>query len=202
MASTVETKALAALTKGGDGGNRKVATLIGNASSPDTTLNLSSNGYVRRTGANAYTADARGQLLATNVNDDANSGNVGQYVESVIDGGSAVSLTSTTPKNVTSISLTAGDWDVEGLIAFLPALGTTVTDVTAATSTTSATLPAGEHRTSMQWASFSPGGDIAIPICTTRLSLSSTTTVYLVARAGFGASTLSAYGKIRARRVR
>ncbi len=40
------------------------------------------------------------------------------------------------------------------------------------------------------------------PIGMTRISVASTTTIYLVGRAAFGVSTLTGYGYIGARRVR
>src|SRR4029077_4886616 len=52
------------------------------------------------------------QLLGTATNDNATAGNVGEYIESVIPAGAAIAITSATNTNLTSISLTAGDWDV------------------------------------------------------------------------------------------
>jgi hypothetical protein len=44
---------------------------------------------------------------------DAPAGSVGQYVSSLVASGAAVSLVSGTPKTMTSISLTAGDWGLD-----------------------------------------------------------------------------------------
>src|SRR5437588_39828 len=52
---------------------------------------------------------------------------LGDYVESVVPSGSAVPLVTVTPKTVTSIVLPAGDWDVNGLIYYLPAVTTSMT---------------------------------------------------------------------------
>ncbi len=57
--------------------------------------------------------------LGTTTNDNAANGDVGEYVEaSVTSGSGGISLTTGNAKTVTSISLTAGDWDVTSLISF------------------------------------------------------------------------------------
>ncbi len=150
---------------------------------------------IDRTGGTAITG--------TNTNDDAAAGRVGEYIESVIASGSAVGLTSGASANVTSISLTAGDWDVSGNVIFLTAAGTSVTQVQGSISSTSATSDV----TSLQkiaMAAFVPGAvsGFACTPNTVRKSLASTTTIYLVANSVFTISTNSAYGVISARRVR
>lgn len=147
-------------------------------------------------------------IEGTNTNDNATSGNVGEYVSSSILVGSAVSLTSTVAANVTSISLTAGDWDVWGQMVFDTTATTDFTALRAATSRTSATLaPQGDDtqgRSNYVKAAGATGfnGDNAFPVPLARMSLSATTTVYLVALCDFSSSTLAAYGYIAARRVR
>lgn len=133
------------------------------------------------------------------------AGNVGEVVSSLVASGSAVSLTTATPANITSISLTAGDWDVQ---ANVNVLGASTTTAAAALqqvgiSTTSATLPTDGSQVI-----------VAVPVATTtsfntgasiprvRINVSITTTVYLVAEATFTAGTVTAYGGITARRVR
>jgi hypothetical protein len=51
-------------------------------------------------------------------------------------------LTTNTSVNVTSISLTAGDWDVEGSVGFIPNASTVLVTVIGGIGTTSATFPA------------------------------------------------------------
>ncbi len=148
------------------------------------------------------------QLLGTTTADSATAGNVGEYIESVIASGSAVNLTTATPANVTSIVLTAGDWDVELGVNFIGGATTVITNAGASVSTSSATLDlANGHTVS------SPGSAGALNATnylnsTFSLSLSSRrfstagTTVYLVVQSSFTTSTLSAYGILRARRVR
>lgn len=161
---------------------------------------LGTNNVLRATAAGGTA------ILGTTTNDNAATGYVGEYVNSTVAAGSAVSLTTDTTTNVTSISLTAGDWTIEQLVvSFAHATSTTVSYQTAAASSTSATLPTeGDFATRSFPAGTvigtSPAGTVVFP--GQRFSLSSTTTIYLVARAGFGVSTMTAYGKISARRVR
>ena len=96
---------------------------------------------------------ANKSLVGTTTNDSAAAGHVGEYIQSVIVSGSAVALTSTTPANLTSISLTAGDWVVDAVFQFTGNAATTVTYLIGSISTTSATLDntagaaAGRRRT-------------------------------------------------------
>jgi hypothetical protein len=145
-------------------------------------------------------------LSGTNTNDSAAAGYVGEYIESSIALASAVSLTSGAASNVTSISLTAGDWDVSADVTYSPAATTNFTLAWHSISNTSATqdsttggayniyrFPAGN----VPVAGFNTAG-----VGPVRKLLSGTTTVYLVAQATFTISTMAAFGILRARRVR
>lgn len=135
----------------------------------------------------------------------APAGAVGEYVLTTVAVGSAVALTTATPANVGSVSLTAGDWTLEGNINFTAASATVangslwvgsinVTSATISTDGAEVQLNPGASTTT----SFKDG--VSIP--QKRVSLTATTTIYLVAEATFTAGTVGAYGKISARRVR
>jgi lysophospholipase L1-like esterase len=143
-------------------------------------------------------------IVGTATNDNANAGSVGEFISSTVLIGSAVALTNATTANVTSISLTAGDWDVTGNVWTNPAGSTTQSLFAAAISTTSATFPtapASGGSIQLPYAAAT-GTAIGGPVGRTRLSLSGTTTVFLVVNVNFAASTNSAFGFIGARRVR
>lgn len=144
-------------------------------------------------------------IPGTTTNDNATSGNIGEYSESALTSASPVSLTTDTAANIVNISLTAGDWDVTGVAGFTGASSTTVNYMRGSISATSNTL-GGENARSVQIPAgatiFSTTGAITIALVTLRASLSATTTYYLVSQAGFGVSTMSGFGQIRARRVR
>jgi len=140
-------------------------------------------------------------IIGTSTNDNASSGNIGEFVSSSISVGSAVSLTTATAANVTSISLTAGDWDVSGMVSFNETTST-VTARTAGISSTSATLPTdgSEGYCGVQSNLTSEINSITLPV--KRISIASTTTIYLVCKATFSAGTCGGFGTISARRVR
>lgn len=150
------------------------------------------------------TSIGKGQYLGTSTNDNATAGNIGEVISSSIPAGSAVSLTTGVQANVTSISLTAGDWDIWANVAFLPAASTVTTVWASAVSTTSATIPVGPNGGAFtQYTGFSiTGGSYFTPVGMLRISLASTTTVFLVAQANFTVSTETVYGFLGARRAR
>jgi len=140
-------------------------------------------------------------LRGTVTNDNATAGSVGEYVSSNIAIGSAVTLTSNTSVNVTSISLTAGDWDVSGVVFTNPGGTTTQSNLYASISTTTNTLSGTPNESVAPFAS--PAGQpIGLTTPVVRVSIAATTTIYLVTQSAFAVSTNAAYGQIRARRVR
>lgn len=148
----------------------------------------------------------RAAMKGTTANDNANSGYIGEYIESKVTSANAVGASGDQAWfNVTSISLTAGDWDVTGQIIFTingatyKAVGSAVA-VSAFSGNTTTDHIAGDN--TMPWgtnptAGFDQGG-----VVSHRFSLAATTTIYLKAWTGFSAGTPKAYGKIMARRMR
>jgi hypothetical protein len=135
-------------------------------------------------------------IVGTTTNNSASAGYVGEYISSQILFASATSLTTATAKNVTSISLTAGDWDVAGQVSILASVATQA--VSCGISTTSATL--GDFSVYSNIGATTTSFSAVMP--TQRISISGTTTVYLVAVASFVSGTATACGFIGARRVR
>lgn len=140
-------------------------------------------------------------ISGTTTNDNATAGNIGEYIESNITSGSAVSLTTATPADVTSISLTAGDWDVEGTVGFT-ITGATTENFRSGSNTTSATFGGDNTYTYVPIIAAAFTNELRGLIPTRRYSLSGTTTIYLIGQANFSAGSVDAYGLIRARRVR
>lgn len=159
------------------------------------------SGVYALTGANSLLWLPSYLLLGTTTIGDASAGYMGEEIQTLVASGSAVSLTTATAANVANVSLTAGDWDVEGNVNL--ALGSaTVTAESAGISLTSATLPTdgSEVYSAVQLIVTSENDSITIP--RKRVNVSTTTTVYLVAKATFSAGTVAAFGAITARRVR
>ena len=171
---------------------------------PDATGTLLMTGQAISTVPSIAFSSTTG-VVGTTTNDSAAAGSVGELISSTIASGSAGAQTSTVSRDVTSISLTAGDWDVWGTVGTVPAAGTTTSRVNVSISTTSVTQPApAASGGTLATYNTAGGATIAniVPSGTTRISISGTTTVYLVANVTFAISTLSTYGYIAARRMR
>ena len=156
--------------------------------------------------------DPNGALLGTPGTAVANAGSVGEIITATVASGSATALTTATPKTVTSISVTPGDWDIWGVVDFT---------ATGATVAAGALWEAGLSLTTNTFASQAGGSGLGtdpntVPFMgaitttafvmsaepATTLLISATTTLFLVAEATFTAGTVSAYGSIFARRRR
>ena len=155
--------------------------------------------------ATVFTTFAKEHYLkGTDTNDAAAAGYIGEYVEGTLASGSATSLTTNTYKTVTSISLTAGDWDVTAHAGFSAGATTVVAaeavSISLVDNTVDATL--GQFTQEVYGSSFVPVLFTYTDVGPTRLSLNATTTVYMVVRGDFSVSTLAGFGIIHARRVR
>ena len=138
------------------------------------------------------------RLLGTTTNDSAVAGYTGEFISSQILQASAVNIPNATDTNVTSISVSAGDFDIWGNTTLI-ASGGSFTSVGSWISVTSATTPDISLYNSFQAAAFTIIG-LNAPFV--RISVPSLTTVYLSARANFGAGTATVMGGIFARRAR
>jgi hypothetical protein len=178
-----------------------VVTMVdGISGSPIGASSPSTGAFTTLSATGNFTPSQTNGIVGTTTNNNANAGSVGEFVTAT---NSAVSLTSGTAANVSSISLTAGDWDVQGGVQFIPAASTVFTQGVASISTTTATqgaLTAGSGQ--VIWSGSVTAQQQALQTGVSRISLTGTTTVFLVGTAGFTTSTLTANGYIRARRVR
>ena len=167
---------------------------------PVVSGNLVVDGTLTVDGATTHT----GGIVGTTAGGNATAGNVGEYVITLVAVGSPVSLTTATAANVASISLTAGDWDVEGNVNFTAGSATTATTSawSAGIDATTATLPTDGSEVHTTAVATTSSFLTSIPVPRKRISLSATTTIYLVGLATFSAGTVGGYGKIAARRMR
>jgi hypothetical protein len=166
-----------------------------------TTGNLSISG-------GTFTPVTTSGIVGTTLADNANAGSIGEYVSSTVTQASPASLTSGSTNNVTSISLTAGDWDVFGNMGITGGATTILNYLTAGITTVSnSSLPANEET----WTVSTPVGGQALfnqqtfitsALTTTRINVSTTTTVYMNMKSNFTTSTLSGFGRLSARRRR
>ena len=122
----------------------------------------------------------------------ASAGSVGEYQN---DTATSVTCAANASTNVVTLSLTAGDWDVYGTVN-VGSSATTQTAVYAWISTSSATFPGGVLTTYIE----ATAGSIPAPF--KRISISSTTTVYLSTYITAASGNASCNGATYARRVR
>ena len=157
--------------------------------------------------ASFYPAASGGAQIVGSTNaSNVTAGNIGEVISSLVANASAVSVASSgSTYNVTSISLTAGDWDVEGNVNFKLASATVLpTSVwSVGIGTASATIPSdGSEIQDGGWTLTTTTSLLGDSIPRKRINVSTTTTVYLCATAAFTAGTVGVYGSITARRVR
>lgn len=196
------------------GGITGLGTGVGTWLATPTSANLAS-AITGETGSGALvfgTSPAITTPAITGFTDNsaASAGAVGEYISSGVVPGLGVTPTSTTVGNVTSISLTAGDWDVNGGIAFDYASAPIITAARAGISTTTEAMPSSVFlpvSNEVQIQGCSDQGASSTAFTTTipsyRVSVSSTTTFYLVFQYTFTVGTaLKVGGLITARRVR
>lgn len=126
----------------------------------------------------------------------AAAGVVGEVLSAVTS--AAVSVTSDTPLNVLSLSLPAGEYELES--ALLVTNSGNVTALSFGVSSTSAVLPSNWYDLYSITTTLAAGNSSRQGM-SRRLRLGATTTVYLVAQASF-TGTCTAQGYIRAMRVR
>jgi hypothetical protein len=135
----------------------------------------------------------------------ATAGSVGEYIFSQVLIGSAVPISTATAGNLTSINLTAGDWDVWINARFTGSTTTTVNRCLVSISTASTTINANPGLIGTvvgNGNTLFATSDVDVIAGPARLNLTSTTTVFCVVQGIFGVSTMSSYGIIQARRVR
>lgn len=165
-----------------------------------------------------YVTNVNGtNIRGTTTNDNAAGGTngfVGEFQSIALAAASANTLASTTAENLlgTTLDLTAGDWDLAGGVVF-NSDGATVSVVQVGVNDVTGTLPTnvimapnasnGRFQNLITFpASYSVSGEIPVFIPRYRVSLSGSTSLYLVVRAVFSVASVTAYGYLQARRVR
>ena len=151
-----------------------------------------------------------GQLIGagTTTNDSACTGCIGEFQTATLTSGQL--LTTGSPADVVSLSLTAGDWECRGQTVFIGNGTTSMTQVATWTSTTEPKtafpgISVGNNNnpslTNLSIAATT-SGNFEIPTAPMRYSLASTTTVWLGALSTFTASVNTNTGNLSCRRVR
>lgn len=161
-------------------------------------------------GTLGYTSSFDLSSGVTQTNDEAPAGAIGEYKSAIKASTSPVTETTNTPIDVITLALTAGDWDVSGVVN-RSLTGVTATRYAAAISPTADTIPAqaggsgvAADSVVVQFATFGETvtGGYTTLVGPVRVSLASPATIHLVAADLFSAGTLTLNGSLRARRVR
>lgn len=160
------------------------------------TLPVTNGGTGATSAAAARTA--LGAAADTGVTDASNAaaGKVGQYLSAINNAGSA--LTSGSSVAITSLTLTPGDWEVDGSV-FINVVGGNISTAVSGTSTIGPTSIEGFPNRTQLILNF--GGDITFPIPRRRFNVTANTTVYMAILASF-TGTGTGGGFLQARRIR
>lgn len=137
------------------------------------------------------------QLVGTATNDSASAGNIGQIITNSATG---VSLVTNVAKTVTSVSLTAGDWDVWAVFRVDPVTNPTSLIVAeiSPTDNSNPTVLGNYWRTDI---AIAGGTGLVLTTPVVPVSVASTTSYYATITAVF-AGTCTAGAKMIARRRR
>lgn len=145
-----------------------------------------------------YPSGIKGNISGSNVS----AGTVGEVISSNIPSASAVAISTGVAKTITSITLTAGDWDVWGMVCDKPAAGTVeqlIQGSISETTNTDATPPNGGAFTVLPFTAIASQATCA-PVGMKQVNVSGSQTEFLVITSAFTVSTNAAYGFIGARR--
>lgn len=146
---------------------------------------------------------ALGQVpLPTATNETSAAGYPGELISSTVLVADTTSLTTATPKNITSITLTPGSWRVDGNVSFV--LGSaTCSALKASTGTTTATHGLAQHSTDLAPNTTTASATLSNPVPTRfiQVAAAATQVVYLVATATFSAGTVTGHGTLTAQRI-
>jgi hypothetical protein len=178
----------------GDVRSSVVSSTNTNAIAGAGTINYSALNFTN-TSAKISTTTQTGGLLKGGLTQNPNAGFIGEHIRA----NATVSITTATAGNVTSISLTAGIWDVSGIANY--AFTTSATSTTTGLSITSATFTGSQGDDYVNFINtFSTNAQISVSIPSKRVMVTSTTTFYLVQQATF-IGTATCLGRISATRV-
>lgn len=162
------------------------------------TINYSGLSF-NNTSSTINTTTKVGGTLIGSKNTAPSPGFLGEQIRSAVAVGSPITLSNNTAANITSISLTAGIWDISGVIGLNGTI--TGTAFVGSVNTVSATL--GTDGDNSVQSPTSPNANVNsnLVIPAWRVTISTTTIAYLVVFCSFTVGTLVAYGRISATRV-
>ena len=172
-----------------------------NVNASTSTAGILSTGTQSVAGIKTFATQLIGKGTATN--DSASAGYIGEYIESIVSTATNYTVSTGVYQNITSISLTAGDWDIYGQMDIGPngatLAGNMLCAISANSGSTTTDHVTGDNVLSVNGtASTSNFGQTV----SWRRTISGTTTYYLKVSLAYSAGTPRFRGKIYARRRR
>jgi hypothetical protein len=137
------------------------------------------------------------QHLGTQTNDSVPAGWIGEFVTN----SATPALTSGVTAAITSINLTAGDWDVSGNAYFASTTGQFLQSMSTEVGTTSGVM-SNDPLTEGFMIIATSANNVTVMAPVRRFALSAPATIYLNASCSFSSGGCNSAGTIRARRVR
>lgn len=193
-----------ALEFGGGSMAFKTASATANTNiSWSTVANLATDGSLTITG---LTAGAGNNIVGVSTNNSATAGNIGEEFSSTISSYTNYTTTATY-QAITSITLTAGDWDLAAFVTYSSNSATITAAANAifVISTTTASASGATEGLNIIYvpqAALLGTSKFTDTVAPYRVSLSGTTTYYLNTQATFTIGNPQFVGTLRARRVR
>jgi len=177
-------------------------TIAGLATANGGVFDTTSSGVPQVDTTNFSVLSTGVQVKGNNTNTAPPAGFIGENIRSFVPQASAVSVSNASPTNITSISLTAGVWDISAIACLTGTLTATYNFV--AISPSSATLPATtSYGDNVVMTPYPPNATCnqALTIPAYRVTIASTTPYYLVVQVGYTVGTCTGYGRLSATRV-
>lgn len=186
-----------AIGNGGTGNTSGTATINANLTGPITSVGNATSVAAQTGTGSTFVMKTAPAITGVATNSNAAAGDIGEFVESAV---TSITINSASAGNMTSISLTAGDWDVSATFQNSNIGANSYYSI--GISTTSATFAGARNAKETLYQSV----NISISVTSAciprnRLSLAATTTVYFVAQMGV-ANNANCDGYMTARRVR
>ena len=154
------------------------------------------------TATGSITPSQTNGIVGTTTNNSVSAGGVGEYVSSEVASAGSVTMATTTAINITSISLTAGDWDIYAIGKGNTSGNAVISWVRSSISATSATYDDAHSFANESSQASANIGAPAFGIPPKRYSFASTTTIYLTLQCAYTPGAIGGYGRLSARRIR
>lgn len=161
----------------------------------------SANFLLKTNGSGALSFANGSQIAGTATNDNASTGNIGEFLSSIIPTASAVAISTNTNTNLTFVDLTTGDWDVWANLT-INSNNSNATVMAGWLSSTSATLPDASLYGIITMGATGLLGSFSPAVPSQRFTVNTTTRIYLTGLATFTTGAGNMTGGIYARRRR